>query len=222
MKKFVLLHFGFEKPTPEIMGEVLDKGLKSMICDFISGADSLSRSYISFRDAEGRVLFEITGHVIRRYPKNRGAPSYQCTEWNPQVAKEGRKLLQGIGFTGLASMEFKFDPRDGQYKLIEVNPRFTMGMEMFRQSGIEVPYIIYRHVTDRPLPEVAGFQNHVRMMTVLNDFGAYLELHRLGELSLGQWVKSMSPRQNYKYFKLNDPWPAAHNVLSVLKRKMFG
>jgi hypothetical protein len=31
----------------------------------------------------------------------------------------------------------------------------------------------------------------------------------------------MSPHQSYVYFKLNDPWPAAHNVLWRLKRKIF-
>lgn len=201
--------------------EVLDKGLKSMVCDFIPGPDALSRSYISFRNAEGQALFQITVRSIRRYPKNRGTLCYMYTEWKPEVAEQGKKLLQGVGFTGLSSMEFKFDPRDGQYKLIEVNPRFTAGMEMFRQSGIDVPYIIYCHITGRPLPRVASFKNHVRMMSVLDDFRAYLELSRLGELTFGQWLKSMSPRQNYMYFKLNDPWPAPHNVLWRLKRKMF-
>jgi predicted ATP-grasp superfamily ATP-dependent carboligase len=201
--------------------EVLDKGLKSMICDFIPGPDSLGRGYISFRNAEGQVLFQATSHLIRRYPKNQGTLCYYYTEWNPEVAELGRKLLQGIGFTGFSHIEFKFDPRDGQYKLIEVNPRFPALIETYRQSGIDIPYIIYCHLTDRSLPRIASFKNHVRMMNALDDFRAYLELSRLGELTLGQWLKSMSPRQNYVHLRLNDPWPAAHNVLLRFKSKML-
>ncbi len=201
--------------------EVLDKGLKSMICDFIPGPDSLGRGYISFRNAEGQVLFQATTHMIRRYPKNQGTLCYYYTEWNPEVAELGRKLLQGIGFTGFGHIEFKFDPRDGQYKLIEVNPRFPALIETYRQSGIDIPYIIYCYLTDRSLPRIASFKNDVRMMNALDDIRAYLELSRLGELTLWQWLKSMSPRQNYVYFKLNDSWPALHNVLWRFKRKIF-
>ncbi len=201
--------------------EVLDKGLKSMICDFIPGPDSLGRCYVGFRDAEGQVLFQVTAHIVRRYPKNQGTLCYYYTERNPEVAELGRKLLDGIGFTGFAHIEFKFDPRDGQYKLIEVNPRIPALTETYRQSGIDIPYIIYCHLTNRSLPKIASFKNHVRMISVFDDFKAYLELNRLGELTLGQWLKSMSPHQNYVYFKLNDPWPAAHNVLWRIKRKIF-
>ena len=202
--------------------EVLDKGLKSMVCDFIPGPDSLGRGYICFRNAEGQVLFQATTHMIRRYPKNQGTLCFYYSEWDPEVAEFGGKLLQGIGFTGFAHMEIKFDPRDGQYKLIEVNPRFPALIETYRQSGIDIPYIIYCHLTGRSLPKIASLKNHVRMISVLDDFKAYLELNRLGELTLGQWLKSMSPHQNYVHFKLNDPWPAMHNVLWRFNRKMFG
>jgi D-aspartate ligase len=201
--------------------EVLDKGFRSMVCDFIPGPDSLTRSYVSYYTAEGKILFEGTGHMIRRYPKNQGKLCYSCTEWNPQVANLGRKLLQGIGFTGFAHIEFKLDLRDNQYKLIEVNPRFPALLEYHLQAGIEIPYIIYCYITDRTLPRITSFKSHVRMISVPEDIRAYLELSRLGELTLGQWLKSMSPRQNYLYFKLKDPWPATHSVLWRLKRKMF-
>jgi predicted ATP-grasp superfamily ATP-dependent carboligase len=201
--------------------EVLNKGLRSMVCDFIPGPDSLTCFYISYRNAEGQLLFEITESGLRRYPKNKGVLCYTYTEWKPGVAEQGRKLLQGVGFTGLSSIEFKLDPRDNQYKLIEINPRFDAGVEIFQQSGIEVPYFIYCHTTDRPLPEIAEFQNNARMINVIDDFRAYLELKRLGELTLWQWLKSMSPRQNCMYFKLYDPWPAVHNIFSRLKNAMI-
>jgi len=201
--------------------EVLDKGLKSMICDFIPGPDSMGGCYTGFRDGAGQELFQTTAHMIRRYPKNHGTLCYYYIEKNPEVAALGRKLLQGIGFTGFAHMEFKFDRRDGQYKLIEVNPRFPALMETHRQSGIDMPYIIYCHLTNRPLPKIAALKTHVRMISVLDDFRAYLELNRLGEITLMQWLKSMSPYQNYLYFKLNDPWPAVHNFLWRSKRKIF-
>ena len=39
----------------------------------------------------------------------------------PEVEPLGFRLLKSMGYHGIASVEFKRDPRDGQFKLMEVN-----------------------------------------------------------------------------------------------------
>jgi hypothetical protein len=36
------------------------------------------------------------------------------------------RLLEAVGFTGIVEVEFKTDSRDGQYKVLNVNPRVSV------------------------------------------------------------------------------------------------
>ena len=45
------------------------------------------------------------------------------TTHEPELASTARNLLESLGWHGPAQVEFKFDPRDKRYKLIELNPK---------------------------------------------------------------------------------------------------
>ena len=51
--------------------------------------------------------------------------------------------MRGIGLRGVAVPEFKRDPRDGEWKLIEVNHRFTGSLDLTRHCGIDMARIAY-------------------------------------------------------------------------------
>lgn len=42
---------------------------------------------------------------------------------NPIVDVQGHALLESSGHASMAEIECKYDLRDGQYKLMEINPR---------------------------------------------------------------------------------------------------
>jgi predicted ATP-grasp superfamily ATP-dependent carboligase len=44
----------------------------------------------------------------------------------PKVAEPAIRLLEAVGFTGIVEVEFKTDSRDGQYKVLNVNPRVSV------------------------------------------------------------------------------------------------
>src|SRR5256885_6552685 len=48
---------------------------------------------------------------------------YVETVDEPQVIEPSVRLLKALRFTGLVEAEFKKDPRDSQYKVIDINPR---------------------------------------------------------------------------------------------------
>ena len=60
---------------------------------------------------------------VRQFSKDFGAGTL-CRSMNrSQPIHAAVEYLQNIGYYGLAEPEFKLDPRDGQYKLIEINTR---------------------------------------------------------------------------------------------------
>lgn len=52
-----------------------------------------------------------------------GSTTYATLQWNSSVFNAAKKIVEAINYQGLADIEFKYDERDGKYKIIEVNPR---------------------------------------------------------------------------------------------------
>lgn len=50
-------------------------------------------------------------------------------------------------------MEFKSDFRDGQYKLLDVNPRAWGWHSLCAPCGVDFPYLAYREALGEPLPD---------------------------------------------------------------------
>jgi len=55
---------------------------------------------------------------------------------------------------------------------------------------------------------MSPYRSGVRLWYPVEDFKAFLQLRRQGELTLWRWVKSVLHRQTLPYFRWRDPWPS--------------
>jgi len=204
----------------EAMHKVWAAGLRAMISEWIPGPDHLLSSYYTYIDKNGRPAFHFTKKVIRRFPKNEGLTSYHLTDWDPAVAGFGWRFLQGIGFRGLANVEFKRDLRDGCLKLVEVNARFTAPQELFVRCGLDTASLIYDDIIGAPLPEKLTYERGVRLWYPMRDFHAFLQLNAMNELTFGEWVRSICFWQTLPYFKATDPMPTIMPALQAIKGRL--
>jgi predicted ATP-grasp superfamily ATP-dependent carboligase len=196
--------------------DVLDAGLGAMINEWVPGPDSLLASYYSYIDRSGTPLFDFTKRIIRRFPKNQGLACYHATTWDPEMAALGRRFFEAVGLRGLGNVEFKKDLRDGVWKVIECNPRFTAAQELLVRAGIDIAVLIYRHLTGGPLPDVRDYRRGVRLWYPVRDLRAFLELRRLGELTTIDWLRSVLHPQALPYFRATDPLPSIAPHLAEL------
>jgi D-aspartate ligase len=207
------------------LAKVFRQGSEVMISEFVPGPDSLLSSYYTYMDKDGRALFHFTKKVVRRFPVNEGGATYHITEWLPKTAELGKKFFEGVGLTGLGNIEFKYDTRDGELKVIESNARFTAAQELLVRSGLDTAYIIYCHLTGRPVPVINSYKENVRLLFLREDFAAYRQLRSRGELSIWGWLKSIAYKQTFPYFRLTDPVPAIFfsykRAINKLKKKLL-
>ena len=59
------------------------------------------------------------------------------------IRELGRKLLYGMNLIGINEPEFKYDQRDGKYKLMEINLRSTMWHRTGNISGVNLQHTQY-------------------------------------------------------------------------------
>ncbi len=93
----------------------------------------------------GRVYASLVARRRRQYPIEFGNNStFVETTSQPVVEAAGREFLESIGFDGMAEVEFKFDTRDGKYKILDVNPRPWGWHALGKAAGIDFPYLLWR------------------------------------------------------------------------------
>lgn len=71
----------------------------------------------------GEILSFYSHHRIRTFPENGGVTVFSKASQNQKIKEAGKQLVKELNWNGLLMIEFIFDKRDKQYKVIEINPR---------------------------------------------------------------------------------------------------
>lgn len=94
-----------------------------LIQEYIPGDAKFLYTLTSYSNADGCLLAGSVGHKLRQFPPEAGRITAGVLENNLELFNVGKKFLSSVRFHGLANTEFKFDSRDGLYKLMEINTR---------------------------------------------------------------------------------------------------
>jgi len=97
----------------------------------------------------------VSTHVYketRQYPASGGpAIAAHTVEQEPWVDSM-LELLGAHDWKGPAHMDVLYDPDSGAYRLIEVNPRFWSSLSLTINSGVDIPYLLYKLAVDGTRP----------------------------------------------------------------------
>jgi phosphatidylserine decarboxylase precursor-related protein len=178
-----------------------------MVQELIPGGGESQFSYTALC-VDGVPLASVTARRTRQYPVDFGHSS-SCVETvaEPHVEAAAVRLLASSRYTGLVEVEFKFDRRDGHFKLLDVNPRVWTWHALCRRAGVDFPYLMWRvahgdHVS--PLRGCPGVR-WIRMSTDLPS--AAVQLWRR-QLSLRDYAASLKGPVEFAIFAADDPAPA--------------
>lgn len=106
-----------------------------------------------------------TGVKVRSWPQHAGPTGCAYAVPNPMLADMAGRFCKEIGFKGIADLDFRLDRRDGQYKLLDFNPRLGNQFRLFQTAaGIDVVRALHLDLTGRTVP--AGEQVSGRRIVV--------------------------------------------------------
>lgn len=175
-----------------------------IIQEFIPGDDWMFDGYF---DADSRCLFGMTGRKIRRFPVNTGVTSLGICLDNATVLRTTTDFMRAIGYRGILDIGYRYDRRDGQYKVLDVNPRIGCTFRLFTaDNGLDVARALYLDLTGQPVPP---FETASGRKWLVEDFDLLSALRswREGSLSVKAWLRSLSGVEEAACFALDDPLP---------------
>jgi len=80
----------------------------------------------------------------REFPVTGGASTAAESYYDEDLKEQGIRLLSALQWHGVAMVEMKRDRRDGEYKLMEINPKFWGSLDLSIQAGVNFPYLTAR------------------------------------------------------------------------------
>jgi D-aspartate ligase len=191
--------------------------LNVLIQELIPGEDSLGVNYNSYF-WDGQPLVEFTAQKIRGAPPMVGSPCVAKSAEIPEVLNSGRRILKAMEFYGYSCTEFKWDPRDGTFKLMEVNGRHNLSTLLAVKCGVNFPMMHYLHLTSGILPEQSDFQKNIYWIDTERDLAyAPKRIFKMKE-NLMQFLHPYIRKHTDAVFDIRDMKPFFKRYLDFARR----
>lgn len=193
------------------LSDLMNSNIEFVISEFVPGDDTNIYAYTCFRSNEGEILNSWTGKKLTQYPDNYGIFSSASNESPPVVEKQGADLVNAMDAYGILEPEFKYDCRDGKYKLMEVNLRSMMWHRTGSISGVKIQETQYLY----------AINNQVKNYKQDKDINIHfvLMLHEIPNLIArkGYWKHFKynvfgGERREWAIFEVNDVKPFVYSL----------
>ena len=102
-----------------------------MLQEYIPTCEDGQWMFNGYFDGESRCLFGMTGIKLRQTPPYTGMTSLGECAPNPEIEALTCRFMQALGYRGILDIGYRFDVRDGHYKVLDINPRLGATFRLF-------------------------------------------------------------------------------------------
>ena len=182
-----------------------------MVQDVVPGGGSHQFAYCAFCK-EGKPVASMVVQRSRQHPPEFGrASTFVRSVEMPELEVLAERFLRAINYYGLVEVEFKLDPRDNEYKLLDVNARTWGYHTLGAAAGIDFSYLLFADQMGAQLERSRARPgaSWVRLLTDLP--GGIMQIARR-ELGLAAYLKSIFHSDAEAVFCLDDPLPGVAEI----------
>jgi predicted ATP-grasp superfamily ATP-dependent carboligase len=192
-----------------------------MVQEIVTGADDELYTFLSYCTNDSVPKAYCIRKKIRQNPIDFGYCTSTISCHDDVVVEQSIKLLRGIGYQGISGIEYKHDPKTGDYKLIEINARAVNTIGIAAACGVDLPYIAFRDQVDRKVDPVTTWEEGVTWIWLREDLSAALKLRRLGRLTIKEWLRSIRGKRVHANFAGDDLRPAIELYLADVRMTLW-
>ena len=125
----------------------------------------------------------------------------------PELFDRTTRLLQSIGFTGIAEVEYKWDATEKEYKLIEINPRPWDQHRLGTACGVDLVHLAYCDHAGIPVPAVHAQFTAQKWIAEDALLMTMLRLLWRREPGIRSLLRQTRGKKQYGIWSANDPMP---------------
>lgn len=171
---------------------------------------------------EGEPIVTFQHRRVRSTNYFGGASAHRVAADEERLNILGRRLLRELNWTGPAMVEFRRNDSTGEFKLMEVNPRFWGSLALGIAAGVDFPWIYYQ-LSQGSVAECGGDYDQTTRASYLraelqyvqsllfDSYPAYVEKPDVIP-SIAAQIASL-PGSSFDMASLDDPLPFVWDVI---------
>ncbi|TML95501.1 MAG: ATP-grasp domain-containing protein [Actinobacteria bacterium] len=178
-----------------------------MLQQYIPGDPSSVWMFNGYFDERSECRFAAIGRKLRQSPPYTGMTSLGVCAHNPTVDELTRRFMRALGYRGILDCGYRYDARDGRYKLLDVNPRLGGTFRLFvGERGVDVARALYLDLTGQQIPADRVRDGRKWLMEPY-DVRTFLALRGDGRLGARRWARSLRGVDEAAFFAADDLAP---------------
>jgi D-aspartate ligase len=189
-----------------------------MIQEYIPGGDDQIYIFNGYFNEQSECLAGFTGHKIRQFPVHVGCASLGICKWNQEVADITTAFMKTVGYKGILDIGYRLDPRNGKYKVLDINPRVGQAFRLFvAEDGMDVVRALYKDLTGQLVlkrPPREGRKWVIENYDIVSSLHYYQE----GSLGMSDWLRSFKGVEEGAWFSWKDPIPFFLMIARFMKK----
>lgn len=135
--------------TMKLFFETVHKGVL-LVQEYIKDTNVLMPTVNSFTDKDGKMQCIYVGEKLRQFPPQTGTSTsyYARDPQDPKykgIIEYTKRIVKEYHFYGLFGIEYKYDPKEGVYKIIEMNCRSEFPNYLQTLVGQNMAFEIYKY-----------------------------------------------------------------------------
>lgn len=189
-----------------------------MLQEYIPGGEDTIWMFNGYFNEQSECLAAFTGKKIRQSPVYTGATSLGICLSNPVVEQTTKTFMKSVGYKGILDIGYRYDARDGRYKVLDINPRIGATFRLFvGRRGMDVARALYLDMTGQSVPQDVPIEGR-KWVVEFNDIKSCRAYRRDRRLSFADWIRSYRGVEEAAFFAWDDPRPFLRECADAFSR----
>ncbi len=189
----------------QYMASIIDPS-EIMVQELIHGGPENLYSFCSLF-GQGRVKAYIMARRPRQHPMDFGSSTtYAYTCGIPELKEQSERILSEIDYYGLSEVEFMYDPREGIFKLLEINARTWGWHTLGSKAGVNFSMLLFLDLNHEALPSHV-FEKDIKWVRELTDVCIALQEIWRRRLNVSTYINSFKGKTEWAVYSVRDPLP---------------
>ncbi len=185
----------------------VDRGKLPQIQEYIKG-DGYG-FFALFNHGEPRAVF--AHKRLHEYPPTGGPSTMARSFYDPELQALGIKILKRLNWHGVAMIEFKKDIKSGDFKLIEINPKFWGSLGLAIAADVDFPFLASKMCMEGDIEPIFEYNKDLVYRWVFPDL-----TYSIASRSFKRYILSFLNKNIKNDISMNDIKPSIFEFTSTI------